>query len=229
MLLPLAFCRECGQEYFPVRRSETDEGEVLEPREISDRTHDRGRTQRLPLRLRRRPVADRRGRAARAAAATTGWRPGERAVKRETAHAAAAARRRDSPTADLHGGGLTAVFIPAPFRFCLGCGVAYGGRQTADFGKLATLGAGGRSTSTTILGLSAVRELRREETLAPEARKLLSFTDNRQDASLQAGHFNDFVEISLLRAALYEAVRRTGAAGLRYDELPAAVFEALDL
>ena len=43
------------------------------------------------------------------------------------------------------------------------CGVAYGSRQTADFGKLATLGAGGRSTATTILGLSAVRELRADD------------------------------------------------------------------
>ena len=32
--------------------------------------------------------------------------------------------------------------------------------------------------------------------------KLLSFTDNRQDASLQTGHFNDFVHVSLLRCAL---------------------------
>jgi hypothetical protein len=30
----------------------------------------------------------------------------------------------------------------------------------------------------------------------------LSFTDNRQDASLQAGHFNDFVEIGQLRSGL---------------------------
>jgi hypothetical protein len=36
--------------------------------------------------------------------------------------------------------------------------------------------------------------------------KLLSFTDNRQDASLQAGHFNDFVHVSLLRCALYAAL-----------------------
>ena len=37
-------------------------------------------------------------------------------------------------------------------------------------------------------------------------RKLLNFTDNRQDAALQAGHFNDFVQVSLLRAALYRAI-----------------------
>ena len=32
-------------------------------------------------------------------------------------------------------------------------------------------------------------------------RKLLGFTDNRQDAALQSGHFNDFLFVSLLRGA----------------------------
>ena len=58
--------------------------------------------------------------------------------------------------------------------------------------------------------LSTIRKLRADDDLIPRARKLLSFTDNRQDASLQAGHFNDFVEVGLLRAALYRAVRDAG-------------------
>jgi HAD superfamily hydrolase (TIGR01509 family) len=37
ILLPLAFCRECGQEYFTVRARATDDGTIFEPREISDR------------------------------------------------------------------------------------------------------------------------------------------------------------------------------------------------
>jgi hypothetical protein len=35
---------------------------------------------------------------------------------------------------------------------------------------------------------------------------VLSFTDNRQDASLQAGHFNDFILVALVRAALFRAL-----------------------
>ena len=34
--------------------------------------------------------------------------------------------------------------------------------------------------------------------LPPHSRKLLGFTDNRQDAALQAGHFNDFLFVALL-------------------------------
>src|SRR5207244_1023678 len=37
-LLPLAFCRECGQEYYSVRRRVSDDGKVVfDPRELGDR------------------------------------------------------------------------------------------------------------------------------------------------------------------------------------------------
>ena len=65
--------------------------------------------------------------------------------------------------------------------------------------------------------------------VSERAKKLLSFTDNRQDASLQAGHFNDFIEISLLRAALYGAVNKAGPDGLAHDVLGDQVVQALDL
>ena len=43
-------------------------------------------------------------------------------------------------------GGVRVAFVPAPFKFCLACGVEYSGRQTRDLGKLATLGSGGRNS-----------------------------------------------------------------------------------
>lgn len=101
-------------------------------------------------------------------------------------------------------------FVPADFKFCLHCGISYG-RQRSEFAKLSSLGSEGRSTATTILSLSTVRHLRKETALPDMAKKLLSFTDNRQDASLQSGHFNDFVEIGLLRGALYKAVAASKA------------------
>jgi hypothetical protein len=58
---------------------------------------------------------------------------------------------------------------------------------------------------------------------------LLSFTDNRQDASLQAGHFNDFIEMVLLRSAIYKAVEQAGSAGVYHDVLPQKIFDALGL
>ena len=50
-------------------------------------------------------------------------------------------------------------------------------------------------------------------------RKLLGFTDNRQDAALQSGHFNDFLFVSLIRAGFLGALELAGDKGLRSDEL----------
>jgi hypothetical protein len=56
--------------------------------------------------------------------------------------------------------------------------------------------------------------------MEPFTRKLLGFTDNRQDAALQAGHFNDFLFVSLIRAGFLGALeKRPATAGLRSDEL----------
>ncbi len=124
-------------------------------------------------------------------------------------------------------GGVRAYYFQAPFRFCLTCGVTYSSRQRSDLPKLTTLGSGGRSTATTILSLSLLRQLRSTQSLPVEARKLLVFTDNRQDASLQAGHFNDFVEMSQLRSAVLKALGTAGDNGISHEHLTQAVFTAI--
>src|SRR5262249_11016015 len=63
--------------------------------------------------------------------------------------------------------------------------------------------------------------------LPTHTRKLLGFTDNRQDAALQSGHFNDFLFVSLIRAAFLGALDVAGHKGLRSDELGAAQQRAL--
>ena len=60
-----------------------------------------------------------------------------------------------------------------------------------------------------------------------DRRKLLGFTDNRQDAALQAGHFNDFPFVSLLRAATLAAIRKEGAEGLAEEDFGRRVQQAL--
>src|SRR4029077_13891770 len=48
---------------------------------------------------------------------------------------------RVRPDGRIGGDGLSAWFVPAPFRFCPNCGISYGGRQRSDFPKLGTLGS----------------------------------------------------------------------------------------
>ena len=116
---------------------------------------------------------------------------------------------------------------PKPLMLCLRCRASYDLRETSDFRKLVTLSQTGRSTATTVVATAAIAGLRSDAGIEPEARKLLSFTDNRQDAALQAGHMNDFVQVVLLRGALVRALEERGE--LRFDELGSAVFGALGL
>ena len=109
------------------------------------------------------------------------------------------------------------------FYLCLNCGEFYTARER-EFSKLATLSNEARSSATTVL---ATALLRHAASTGAAQDKLLTFTDNRQDASLQAGHFNDFVQVGLLRAALYAALRK--ASPLGFDRVASAVVGASGL
>jgi Lhr-like helicase len=114
--------------------------------------------------------------------------------------------------------GRRAWFLPGKFRLCPACS-DQPAVQAREINKLASLSAEGRSSATTLLVSSALRWMNMHAASLPaERRKLLGFSDNRQDAALQAGHFNDFLFVALLRAALLAAVRAAGPDGLSEDE-----------
>ncbi|MBI1299665.1 DEAD/DEAH box helicase [bacterium] len=118
-------------------------------------------------------------------------------------------------------------FMQAPLLFDPTGGAFYDTR-TNEGTKLTTLGREGRSTSTTITAFSVLRQLN-DAGYRPKDQKLLSFTDNRQDAALQAGHFNDFIQVAHLRAAIYKALKDSPTQSLTYQNLGEAVFRALNL
>jgi len=231
VLLPLAFCRECGQEYYVVRRTKNhDTGmDLFLPRELHENRDNNGGEPGFLFLNQDNPWPEDVNEAIDRL--PDDWledNNGELIVKRSQRKNLPEVLRvnHDGKTGEE---GQRIAFLKTPFRFCLQCGVSYGARQTSDFAKLTALSSGGRSTDTTILSMSLIRRLRGDQDLLPKARKLLSFTDNRQDASLQAGHFNDFVEISLLRSALYRAVKANENTGIYHDELTMKAFESLDL
>ncbi len=227
VLLPLAFCRECGQEYYVVRRQAHDQGTRLLPRDLGDMVDDEDGVAGLVYVSTNEPWPDDAEDVNEKLPAE--WFDDEGRLR---------PNRRDfvptrfalGPDGELDTGAPTSAWwVPTPFRFCLSCGTSYAGRLGRDFSRLSTLGSDGRSTATTIMSLAAVQHLRATEDLPDRAKKLLSFTDNRQDASLQAGHFNDFIQVTLLRAALHRAAKHAGEHGLTFDELPQSVFDALSL
>jgi ATP-dependent helicase YprA (DUF1998 family)/very-short-patch-repair endonuclease len=231
MLFPLAFCRECGQEYYTVRTAPdpSDGATTVVSRRLNDTTGDEESDAGFLYLSTESPWPD--DPTAQLEAVPDEWLEphgdGERIARNYRQYIPRPLHVL--PDGRLEDDGQLVHWVPAPFRFCLSCGVSHGGRQPRDFGKLLTLGAGGRSSATTILSLAAIRSLRADDTLEERTRKLLSFTDNRQDASLQAGHFNDFVEVGLIRSALYRSARDAGDEGITHDELALCVFDALDL
>ncbi len=230
-LFNAVFCRECGQEYFPVWASGPKASpDTFEPREIGDRSRE--------------DQGDDEG-------AKFGFLMPDPSLKFDDVdlerypedwidftHANPGLKNnykrykplpvRVAPSGEVAGDGMQSYFIPGSFRFCLCCGTSYDASVRSDLSKLSSLSSEGRSSATTVLTLGAMRYLLEDATdLKPEAKKLLGFTDNRQDASLQAGHFNDFIQILLLRGALLAAVEKAGQ--LTDEVLAQAIYDVVSL
>ena len=234
-LFPLVFCRQCGTAYYRVSVLRDVSSSFLAPREDRRDVSDDGSGEAYLYLSQKSP-----------------WPRGDGAevLERLPAHFKSTDahgverllpdKRGDvpetvfvTPQGDLvaEGQGVEAALIMRRFLFCLNpeCGVVHDARQGSEWGKLATLGVDNRSTATTILAVRSLIELQADDSLDRRARKLLSFTDNRQDASLQAGHFNDFTQVALLRSALYQAAIAKGDGGLTHAELSRSVAATLQL
>ena len=234
VLFPLAFCRECGQDYYLVNRVDRRDGELLEPREpLRGRTGDEEDEEDRPQAGYFALDAGDQLWQDDDAELPDNWfdylKSGPR-IKKTRADFRPVRCRVDEQgeiraASDGDGPGVAGWFTAAPFMFCLGCRHAYD-RKGSDFNRLASLSQTGRSTATTVAANAAVAGIA-EQDVEDIAAKVLSFTDNRQDASLQAGHLNDFVQVALLRSALARAVREHGPLG--FGELGQRIFDALAL
>lgn len=146
-------------------------------------------------------------------------------LKREYRSARAVAIRVEAD--GRTGTGTAAWFLPGRFRFCPRCGDVQGGAMR-DRNRLASLSAEGRSSATTVLTMSILRWMHRGDSgLDRFTRKLLGFSDNRQDAALQAGHFNDFLFVGLVRGGFLAALDAAGPDGLSADKIGGSHQKAL--
>lgn len=225
LLYPVHFCRDCGQEYHPVWRSE--QGRVqYSPREIDDITADDNDDVRFGFLC---PQSAGQLYLGRLEDLPESWLDLTRAEPKVKATYKKAV---PAPTVvdpqGLEGRGEHYWYIPGKFRFCVNCAALHEAHGK-DMNRLASLSGEGRSSATTVLTLSALRQLFAIKELPagmPDPRKLLGFSDNRQDAALQAGHFNDFVFLLTLRAGLLGALQNNHGL-LTEEHLSDAVFKAL--
>lgn len=128
----------------------------------------------------------------------------------------------DSESYELQG-----YYLPAKLRIDPTAGIIYEDVRTKENTKLIKLGNEGRSTATSIVSYSVLKAMAAQG-VNMEHQKLLSFTDNRQDASLQAGHFNDFLATVRLRSALHQALM-ANTEGLEIHTIHERLFDHLNL
>ena len=212
--LPLAFCRSCGQEYYRVLVRDDrlepyppglplEDGEALPGYLVLADSVPEWSLERLP----------------------DDWRDAYGQLRRTW-------RNRvpqqvwvfpDGHLAEGASDGAYAAWLQTErFWLCLSCGTWYG-RREGEYQRLTYLASEGRSSATTVLAVSLLRHAR-----ALGGRdKLLTFTDSRQDASLQAGHFNDFIHVAVLRSALHAALQEHSP--LTFDQVADAVVRHMGL
>ena len=220
LLFGTHFCRECGQEYHPVWHS-TEGLPNYSPREIDDVGSDE-KSRRFGFLA---PARDDQMFTGDSSELPDSWT--EQGVVKQNYKDAV-------PYLDMidgrghRGSGRLYWFIPGKFRFCLKCGHEHQAHGR-DINRLSSLSGEGRSSATTVLTLAILRQhfdTPLESGASYDPRKLLGFTDNRQDAALQAGHFNDFVYLLMIRAGLLAALRKKDG-GLLAGDLGVEVFRAL--
>ncbi|MFA1550732.1 DEAD/DEAH box helicase [Actinomadura chokoriensis] len=228
ILLPLAFCRECGQEYLVVARSKRSDGVVYAPRQEQDAaggdtangylyiSEDHPWPVEGPIKSGRLPDSW----------VDTGDDGESHVLPRLRDHLPTEVWLSTDGRERERGEGLRAAYFSSPFRFCLRCRVSYAQTRGHDFAKLASYASEGRSSAVSVISSSIVRSLRTQEGLKDEAKKLLTFVDNRQDASLQAGFFNDFVQVAQVRGALYHAAAQRD---LTHETVAQSVADILNL
>jgi Lhr-like helicase len=228
-LYPTRFCRECGHEVHVVTKTEDADGAMFLPRDIDDAPLD---DQEVDTAGYLTPTGDDDPEYVFNAEVETypeDWREERSGVEKLRSNRKSRVPQMVTvaPDGRCKSSGRAFWFIPGKFGFCPCC-LDQPHPSMRERTKLAGLSGEGRSSATTLLVATALEWMNRRDSGVPtEKRKLLGFTDNRQDAALQAGHFNDFLFVSLLRGAILRSVLDAGDDGITEDEFGLRVVRAL--
>ena len=215
--LPLVFCRSCGTEFYSVVR--LSDGS-LQPAEL-DSLNTEGEVGYLMLLGDNKTIED--------IEIPESWRTATGNTKKNRQENMPRAYQvcQQHATLDHHCSSekSNAIFIPAPFLFCPECGVEYDGR-TREFGKLFSYGTVGRCTAIDLILGAEMRNL------PPGQRKIITFSDNRQDTALQSAHINSMARRIKFRQQLYHTLASQrgflqSGAGIPFNQIGITMFMVL--
>lgn len=110
----------------------------------------------------------------------------------------------------------TGTLMPAPLSYCPECRTEHSG-HSSEYSKVFLLNSVGRATGTNVIVTSAL-------TAAPaNERKVIGFTDNRQDAAFQAGHLDHWYNQIYFRRALYKVLSQEHGF-VRVNDIPEKLY-----
>jgi superfamily II DNA/RNA helicase len=92
------------------------------------------------------------------------------------------------------------TLMPFPLSYCPSCRTEHTGSST-EYSKMFLLNSIGRATGTNVIVTAALGASPENE------RKVIGFTDNRQDAAFQAGHLDHWYNQIYFRRALYNVLK----------------------
>ena len=210
MALPLNFCRACGQEYFGVSILAD---ETIQPRDLGSEEGEGVPAYLYPEHHDFDSVPVPENWLTKAGNVKSKYKE---AVPQNTIYCPRC--NQVGPSCD-HSHVEVSV-IKDPFLLCSECGVAHT-RRPREFNKLFTFGTVGRSTATDVLVSNTLTSAPEEE------RKVIAFSDNRQDTALQAAHFNNLQRRMHFRRAVYRALR-SASRPQQLSRMGLKIFEAME-
>lgn len=201
---PLVFCRSCGQEYYSV---EIQPDGTLIPHELGEEDTDEGKSfylypGKLSVSVDDLPdnwITEKKHNIKEQYKEAVNYEAAEYCPSCNKIYRVSDKSHPPCICTDK----VTVTIIPSPFMYCPSkdCSISYDKRVKKEFNKLFSFSTVGRSTATDVLVASILNNLPEKE------KKIIAFTDNRQDTALQSAHINNIQKRMHFRRGMYHTLK----------------------